>query len=187
MATATRKRPKATAVNHQLVGQASALLQELPEKQKEDLSLREAISQMQEPLRAALAKGYNYADLAAMLSEQGIKISPLTLKNYVPSGKRQATKTKAKRVKKSVSEEAAPSQSSPEVTAPDASTETPAPTPAKRGRAKSAGTAKPAAKTKPESKTSERTPTRTQKTTAAASKTKSVTKAPATRGRKKLS
>lgn len=192
MATATRKRPRATAVNQELVGQASAFLQVLPEKQKEDLFLREAVNQMQDSLKAALAKGYNYEDLAKMLSEKGIKISALTLKNYVPSGKRQTAKTKAKRVKKSVGDTATPVEpASAEAMSPQEPSETPsnevmaeptpAPTKAKRGRAKSAETTKSAAaKTYAGSETSTQQ-SRTRKSSTA----KATTKSPSTRGRRK--
>lgn len=197
MATATRKRPRATAVNQELVGQASAFLQELPEKQKEDLSLREAVKQMQDPLKAALAKGYSYEDLAKMLAGKGIKISALTLKNYIPSGKRQTAKTKAKRVKKSIGEaDASVEPASEEAISPQESSETstsetpsnevtaeptPAPTKARRGRAKSAETTKSAAaKTKADSETSTRQ-SRTRKSSTA----KATSKSPSTRGRRK--
>lgn len=139
MATATRKRSRATVVNQEAIGQASAFLQDLPVKPKESLSLREAVEQMQEFLQAALEKGYSYQDLAAILEEQGIKISVLTLKNYIPSGKRQAGKTKARRSRKSVQDESAPVEaavSSPAVSAEDDSTIKP-----RRGRAKKTETA----------------------------------------------
>jgi hypothetical protein len=90
MAVATGKRPKAAVVKQEAIDNTSAFLQSLPDKPKEDMSLREAIEQMREPLRAALLKGYTYQELAAMLSDQGIKISAFTLKNYVPSGRRRA-------------------------------------------------------------------------------------------------
>lgn len=92
MPTSTGKKPKATLVKQDAIEQTSVFLQSLPEKPKENLSLREAIDQMQDSLREALAKGYNYQELAAMLTEQGIKISAFTLKNYVPSGRRRAAK-----------------------------------------------------------------------------------------------
>lgn len=192
MATATRKRPRATAVNQELVGQASAFLQDLPEKQKEDLSLRQAVQQMQEPLKAALAKGYSYEDLAKMLAGKGINISALTLKNYIPSGKRQTAKTKAKRVKKSVGEAATPVEpASAEAVAPQEPSETyaddvaaeptPAPTKARRGRAKSTETTKSAvAKTKAGSETSI-PPSHTRRSSTA----KATTKSSSARGRRK--
>jgi hypothetical protein len=85
---ATQKGTRATLVKLAQVEEARTFLQSLPEKSKEDLSLKEAIDKLREPLQAALAKGYSYQDLAAQLEKQGIKISATTLKNYLPSGKR---------------------------------------------------------------------------------------------------
>ena len=107
MATTTRKRPRTAAIKPEAVSTTIAFLEGLPEKEKEDLSLREAIGQMQETIKTALARGYSYEDVAKMLSEKGIKISALTLKNYAPSGRRQSSKTKSKRGRKSVAEIAA--------------------------------------------------------------------------------
>ena len=94
MVEVTEKRQKAIAVKQSSIGNTSAFLESLPEKPKEELSLREAIDQLREPLRAALLRGYTYVELAEMLTEKGIKISAFTLKNYVPSGKRRANKEK---------------------------------------------------------------------------------------------
>jgi hypothetical protein len=104
MVVATRKRSRSSLVKQENIGHAIALLQDLPEKPKEDLSLREAIVQMQESIRATLAKGYSYDEISKMLSDRGIKISALTLKNYAPSGKRQASKTKKRQTRKSASD-----------------------------------------------------------------------------------
>jgi hypothetical protein len=90
MAPRTGKRPKAASINPSAVEDAAALLEGLPEKQKESFSLREAVSALQDQIKTALAKGYTYDDVAQMLAKRGIEISASTLKNYVPSGKRQA-------------------------------------------------------------------------------------------------
>lgn len=88
----TSKRSKTMSVRKTSVDQASTFLQNLPEKIKENVSLREAVDRLQEPIKAALAKGYSYDDLSMMLSDKGVEISASTLKNYVPSGKRQTAK-----------------------------------------------------------------------------------------------
>jgi hypothetical protein len=95
MAGTTGKRSRAASIQKHAIDQVNASLQELPEKPKDNLSLREAVSQLQDEIRAALAKGYSYEDLAAMFSEKGIDISALTLKRYVSSGRSRAGKTKA--------------------------------------------------------------------------------------------
>lgn len=100
MAATPGKRSKATLVKKEMVEEANSFLQDLPEKQKEDLSLKEAVNKLREPIQEALAKGYSYPDLAKMLSEKGIKISALTLKNYAPSGRKQSSKGKPRRAKR---------------------------------------------------------------------------------------
>lgn len=100
MAATPGKRSKATLVKKEMVEEANSFLQDLPEKQKEDLSLKEAVNKLREPIQEALAKGYSYPDLAKMLSEKGIKISALTLKNYAPSGRKQSSKAKPRRARK---------------------------------------------------------------------------------------
>jgi hypothetical protein len=94
MLVVTNKRPKTVLVKKDSVDQAGNFLDSLPEKPKEAFSLRAAVDRLREPIRAALAKGYTYEEVAALLAKQGIAISPSTLKNYVPSGSRQAAKTK---------------------------------------------------------------------------------------------
>ncbi len=182
MAPATRK-PRATIVNRELVGQAKTLLQELPEKPKEDLSLREAVDHLQEEIKAAMARGYNYEDIAKLLSQQGIKISTLTLKNYVPSGKRQLTKTKTKRTKKLV-DESPTTDAPPEATAPvePETPATPAPAKTRRGRVK---TVEATPTTGVEAEPKKRS-TRTRKSAAKAiPKTPATSKTSTGRGRKK--
>lgn len=95
MAGTTGKRSRAASIQKQAIDQVNASLQDLPEKPKDNLSLREAVSQLQDEIRAALAKGYSYDDLAAMFSEKGIDISALTLKRYVSSGRSRTGKAKA--------------------------------------------------------------------------------------------
>ncbi|UBF30443.1 hypothetical protein K9N68_35195 (plasmid) [Kovacikia minuta CCNUW1] len=98
-------RSKTATVKQKALSNTASFLTELPEKTKEEMSLREAVKQMQPQLKAALAKGYSYQDLATMLTDLGIKISALTLRNYLPSGKRQAGKA-ARRPRKAASREA---------------------------------------------------------------------------------
>ena len=182
MVVATRKRSRSSLVKQENIGHAIALLQDLPEKPKEDLSLREAIVQMQEAIRATLAKGYSYDEIAKMLSDRGIKISALTLKNYAPSGKRQASKTKKRQTRKSAADAAttteavattapkrgrrkkteAPSTAEAETPAADAPATKP-----RRGR-------RSAAKAKVEEGTSVK-PTRTRRSPAAKSTARSST------------
>lgn len=97
MAAATTKRSKSSAVKQASIKDTNAFLQSLPEKPKETLSLREAVEQMRDSVKGALAKGYTYQELAAMLTDHGIRISAFTLKNYVPSGRRRSLKEAAEK------------------------------------------------------------------------------------------
>ncbi len=94
MAVATGRRPKAISVSKQAVDQAGALLGQLPEKPKENLSLRDAIDQLQEEIKEALSKGYTYIDLAGLLANKDILISPATLKRYVSMGRGRAAQAR---------------------------------------------------------------------------------------------
>lgn len=158
MALASRKRSRSSQVKQETVGHAISFLQDLPEKAKEELSLKEAVRQMHEPIKAALAKGYSYEDVAKMLSDQGIKISALTLKNYAPSGKRQAAKAKTRRPRQASSK----SSQSNETNGAAIQAETKP----RRGRTRSAAKAK----SEPETKVK---PTRTRR----AASTKTAAKA----------
>jgi hypothetical protein len=116
MATKTGGGPRIVNVKHASVDQARSFLETLPEKEKENFSLREAVDKLRDQIQAVLAKGYSYQELSAMLSDKGIKISAATLKNYVPSGRRQAKnkdgsiRLKSKRTRKDQPDEAAIAQ-----------------------------------------------------------------------------
>ncbi len=100
MAEATSKRTKAAVVKKATINHVAGFLEDLPDKPKRELSLKEAMKELQDVIRAALMKGYSYADLSELLLKQGIKISAFTLKSYVPAGRRQITRAKPRRSKK---------------------------------------------------------------------------------------
>jgi hypothetical protein len=93
MAGRSGKRPRVASINPSAVDDAASILDDLPEKEKESFSLREAVTELQEQIKSALAKGYSYEDVAELLAKKGIDISASTLKNYVPAGKRQTRAT----------------------------------------------------------------------------------------------
>lgn len=88
---------KAANVTPQSIEQATAALAQLPERPKENYSLREAIAQLQGTINAVLERGYSHQDVAGMLSESGIRISPASLKSYLAAVNREATETPKKR------------------------------------------------------------------------------------------
>lgn len=171
-------RSKSVTIQPTIVTTASSFLEELPAKPKENFSLREAVDQLRDPLKTALVKGYSYQDLALMLRDQGIEISASTLKNYVPSGKRQASKAKVAGAKSTSQSKKQAAAKTSETMSKIASAEDEAPStngavaeaPKPRGRRPSAKTAA-AVEAAPK--------------TRAPKAAKAATKAPSTRGRKK--
>jgi IS30 family transposase len=172
MPSTSRRSPNATLVNKPAIDEAAEALENLPEKTKEKLSLREAVDVLRDQITAALDKGYSYEDIAAMLEKQDITIAPSSLKHYLARSNRQlkqetGTQTRRKRAV------AKPAEAEPEnedlaepVSAIEAEPEA-EPAPKRRGR--------PPA--------SEATPAAT-KTRSTAARTKSVPTATGTRKRR---
>lgn len=103
MAPAARRSPNAAQIQKTAIEQAATALQELPEKPKEQLSLREAVDLMRDSISAALDKGYNYEEVAKMLTAQGVEIRPSSLKYYLTRVKRaEAAKAGGKTRKRTV-------------------------------------------------------------------------------------
>ena len=69
-------------------------LEQLEEKPKEELSVRESIYFLRDKLRSALKKGYSYQDLSEILEKQEILISAATLKQYLTESSKEATKSR---------------------------------------------------------------------------------------------
>lgn len=89
-------------------------LEQLEEKPKEELSVRESIYFLRDKLRSALKKGYSYQDLSEILEEQEILISATTLKQYLTESSKEAIKSRrsnrlgqAKQVQKKEAEKTA--------------------------------------------------------------------------------
>lgn len=183
----TTRRSKSMTIQPTIVTTASSFLEDLPAKPKENFSLREAVDQLRDPLKAALSKGYSYQDLALMLHDQGIEISASTLKNYVPSGKRQVSKTKVAATKSTArgkrSTAAKTSETMSKIAsadeevsivveaAPEATPEAAPEAPKTRGRRAATKVAAPVPEPAPKPK--------------ATRSTRTTTKAPTTRGRRK--
>ncbi|HEY9625314.1 MAG TPA: hypothetical protein V6C78_33650 [Crinalium sp.] len=165
-----RKPATGSAIPKGIVEQATLTLQELPEKAKESLSLKETIESMYDAIKAALAKGYSQEDIASFLTGKGVEIAPASLKYYLSRLGRQKA---AGQTKRKVSR--AKSQASSDET----STATEAATPSKRRSTKATAPAKTTATT-PE-KTPRRAAAKSKSTGAEApvvSKPKASAKAP---------
>lgn len=89
MVRANKRLPSSVSVSKSALDSATSTLQGLPEKPKENWSLREAVSVLQESISAALSKGYSYEEVAKMLSEKSVEISASSLKSYLSAAKRQ--------------------------------------------------------------------------------------------------
>jgi hypothetical protein len=149
--TGTRKPATGVAIPKGIVEQATLTLQDLPEKPKDSLSLKETIESMYDAIKAALAKGYSQEDVASFLSEKGVDISPASLKYYLSRlGRARSTgSTKPRKVRrtKSKTADASTNGSQDQATAAPkrrgsrTTTQTTAGTTTKRAAAKSKSTA----------------------------------------------
>lgn len=184
MPTATRNRPKPVSVSKTALDHVGSLLQDLSAKPKEEMSLREAIDELREPIQSALAKGYSYDDVVTILGSKGIKTTAATVKRYISLGnprKRKprgsAAKSGPKKTTGAVVEAAV---SEPIVATPKKATRTKSTTkaaapkvvPAKGRQKSAAASVESAVQTK-------------VKTTRASGTSKVAATKPATRGRKK--
>ena len=89
MATVKRRSSALPAVSQSAIAQASVMLQALPEKPKDNWSLREAVSVLHDSIIAAIDRGYSHEEVAAMLAEKGVNITAPSLKRYLASVKRE--------------------------------------------------------------------------------------------------
>lgn len=58
-------------------------LNDLPEKPKEKLSLREAVMELAEAIRGAINKGYSLTDIAELFAQMNINVRPATISGYL--------------------------------------------------------------------------------------------------------
>ena len=87
--------PAALPISQQTIEQIAQFLQQLPLKEQESWSIREAIAYLIMPINAALAKGYSRAEIAAMIRAAGIPISDPSLKYQLLQLRSQSSSTAA--------------------------------------------------------------------------------------------
>jgi hypothetical protein len=92
-----QRRISAASVSQLTLEQAAAALRALPEKPKETWSLRESVFLLKDTISDALNKGYSYAEVAKMLTQQGVEISASSLKSYLSSAKRSKSDSTRRR------------------------------------------------------------------------------------------
>lgn len=147
MPSTSKRSPNATLVTKSAIDEAAEALQDLPEKTKEKMSLREAVDVLRDQITAALDKGYSYDDIAAMLEKQGITIAPSSLKHYLARSNRQlkeATGIQTKRRRSVTKLSEVEAEDLPESTP----TIEPEPAPKRRGRPPASKATPTAAKTR---------------------------------------
>jgi len=170
----TRSRgTRASVVKPEVMGQVAGFLNELPDKPKDQLSLKEAIAELLEPIQAAFSKGYTYPEIADILRDHGIQISAFTLKSYVPRGRKQSSAKKT---------------TTPRKTRKPAEAKTVTQAPAKAAPTKVASTTPKRSTTKAATPKASATPVSTRKTAAKAAptaKTTTASKAASTTTRKR--
>ena len=97
MISTRRRSPSSTTVSKTFIEKAALTLQDLPEKPKEELLLREAMEEMYDDITAALAKGYSLEEVVAILNDKGININIPSLKYYMSRiGRKRNTATASK-------------------------------------------------------------------------------------------
>jgi hypothetical protein len=200
MISTKRRSPTSVTVPKTIIEQAAVTLRDLPEKPKEELSLKEAMEQMHDYITAALTKGYSLEELAELLSDRGVDISVSSLKYYVSRIGRQksaTTKPKVRRPRASKKE----ASETPEQLDIQAEATTPTDTESEAAPARtiaasetsedvslppaeSAAAATPAKKSPRRSSTTSRSKTGTKGRTNAAAKSKTTSKATSTGSRR---
>lgn len=86
----TKKRASGFAtISKTAIEQVSLKLKDLPEKPKENLSLREAISELHGSITTALNRGYSYDEVVKILSSQGVSITVASLKRYLAAARKE--------------------------------------------------------------------------------------------------
>lgn len=92
-----------------------------PPKPKSGMTLREAIQKSSPMINKALKRGYTYEELAAILTEEGISIKAVTLKQYLAestkSSRRKAEPRRAPTIEPSTQTTNEKSDTRPEVKA----------------------------------------------------------------------
>jgi type IV secretory pathway VirJ component len=97
MISTKRRSPTSVTVPKTIIEQAAVILRDLPEKPKDELSLKEAMEQMHDYITAALTKGYSLEEVAQLLGHEGVDINVSSLKYYVSRiGRQKSATTKPK-------------------------------------------------------------------------------------------
>jgi hypothetical protein len=99
MAPTKRRSSASAAISQSAIEQVGSILKNLPEKPKENLSLREVVSELHSAITTALGRGYSYDEVVAILADQGVEITVASLKRYLAAARKEST-TKSKQTKR---------------------------------------------------------------------------------------
>lgn len=86
-----KSRTKRTMIKRSLADKLSQKLEQLPAKQKTELTPKEFIFENSEQLDSALERGYDYDDLIAILKDDGINLGKTTLRQYLREARKART------------------------------------------------------------------------------------------------
>jgi hypothetical protein len=82
--------PEARTYALEQVNRIRQALESLPEKPERPLTTKEVVAALKSELEKKVKSGWSYEELARQLADQGLKVSPATLRAYVHhSGKRR--------------------------------------------------------------------------------------------------
>lgn len=76
-------------IKRTIIEKSTQTLKDLPIKEAEELTLREAVAEMYTEIQDVLKRGYSLDEVAAILTQNGIEIKGTTLKQYISVIKKQ--------------------------------------------------------------------------------------------------
>jgi hypothetical protein len=89
MAKIKRRASGTATISKTAIEQVGLKLKDLPEKPKENLSLREAILELHDSITTALNRGYSYDEVVKHLATQGVSITVASLKRYLAAARKE--------------------------------------------------------------------------------------------------
>lgn len=84
-------------IKREAIQKSVEVLKGLPQKEKEEFALREAVYEMYQEIGSVLARGYSLDEVAEILSQNGVQIKGPTLKQYLTEIKRKKSKKRGGR------------------------------------------------------------------------------------------
>lgn len=97
MATTKKRSSGSATIPKTAIEKVHSTLQDLPEKPKENLSLREAIGELHESITTALNRGYSYEEVVRILSDKNVDITVASLKRYLAAARKEVADSKPRR------------------------------------------------------------------------------------------